>query len=107
MLYSMKKLSKENKVWVANLTDAFVYVNQRSTSSVESYVDGNGKLAVNLDDKEEGSIYNMALTVKVTLPAGKTSASLEGKALKSFVENGKTCIYVDVVPGNSVLIDMK
>lgn len=102
-----EKLSKENKVWVANLTDAFVYVNERSTSTVESYVDENGKLAVNLDDKEEGSIYNMALTVKVTLPVGKTSASLDGKALKSFVENGRTCIYVDVVPGNSVLIDMK
>ena len=102
-----QKLAAENKVWVANLTDAFVYVNERSTATVESYVDESGNVVVSLDDREEGSVYNMALTVKVALPDGKNGATVDGKALTAFSENGKTYVYVNVVPGNTATLEVK
>ena len=102
-----EKLSKENKVWVASLTDAFVYVNERSTATVEAYVDESGNVIVSLNDKEEGSVYNMALTVKVALPAGKSGATMNGKALSAFSENGKTYVYVNIVPGNTATLEVK
>ena len=102
-----EKLAAENKVWVANLTDAFVYVNERSTATVESYVDESGNVVVSLDDREEGSVYNMALTVKVALPDGKNGATVDGKALTAFSENGKTYVYVNVVPGNTATLEVK
>ena len=97
-------LSEENKVWVANLTDAMLYVFERSTSEVGAYVDGEGNVIVSLDDHEDDSIFNMALTVKVALPEGKTGATLNGSALTAFSENSVTYVYVDIVPGNAVTI---
>lgn len=100
-------LSEQNKVWVANLTDAMLYVFERATSEVGAYVDGDGNVIVTLDDHEDDSIFNMALTVKVALPEGKTDAKLDGKALTSFTEDGVTYVYVDIVPGNAVTLTVE
>ena len=99
-------LAKENKVWVATLSEGMIYANEWSTASVQAYVQGD-KVVVSLDHKEEGSVYNMPLTVKVALPAGKSVATLDGKGLVTFVENGKTYAYVDVAPMTSVQIEVK
>lgn len=96
-------LSKTKDVWVANLTDAMLYVFERSTSEVGAYMDGD-KVVVSLDDHEDDAIFNMALTVKVALPEGKSGATLDGTALTTFTENEVTYVYVDIVPGNSVTL---
>lgn len=101
-----QKLAADNKVWVATLSEGMIYAIERSTASVDAYVDGD-KVVVILDHKEEGEYFNMPLTVKVSLPAGKTSASVDGNALKTFAENGKTYAYVDVAPKASVAVDVK
>ena len=49
----------------------------------------------------------MPLTVKVKLPAGKTAATVGGKALKSINENGAAYVLVDVAPKASVEISVK
>lgn len=100
-------LSEQNKVWVANLTDAMLYVFERSTSEVGAYVDGDGNVIVTLDDHEDDTIFTMPLTVKVALPEGKTGAALDGKALTAFTEDGVTYVYVDIVPGNSVTLTVQ
>lgn len=101
-----QKLVGENKVWIATLSEGMIYANEWSSASVSAYVDGD-KVVVTLDHKEEGAYYNMPLTVKVALPEGKTAASVDGKSLKSFSENGTTYAYVDVAPKTSVVIDVK
>ena len=99
-----EQLSEENKVWVANFTDACLYVFERATSEVGAYIDGTGNVVVSLDDKEDDEIFTMPLTVKVALPTGKSSATLDGNALTAFVEDEVTYVYVDIVPGNSVIL---
>lgn len=97
-------LAKENKVWVANFTDACLYMFERSTAEVGAYIDANGNVVVDLNDKEDDTVFTMPLTVKVALPEGKSSLSLDGNALDTFTENEKTYVYVDIVPGNSVTL---
>ena len=99
-------LAKENKLWVASFTDACLYAFSRATSTVSSYVDGDNVI-VTLSDKEDDSIFTMPLTVKVALPEGKSEATVDGNALSTFVENGKTFAYVDVTPETSVTIAVK
>lgn len=102
-----EQLTKENKVWVANLTDAYLYVIERATSTVEAYVDENGDLSVALSCSETDDIYNMPLTVKVCLPEGKTGAALDGQELTTVTENGDVYVYVDVAPGSRVTLKTK
>jgi hypothetical protein len=98
------KLSEENKVWVANLTDAYLYAIERATSSVEAYEDANGNVSVLLSCSETADIYNMPLTVRVRLPEGKQSAELDGKALTTVTENGDVYAYVDLAPNSRVTV---
>ena len=97
------KLAQENKVWVATLSEGMIYAIEWSSARSEAYID-NGNIVVGLEHGETGSYFNMPLTVKVELPAGKTSASVGESELKTFSENGKTFVYVDVTPGSRVSI---
>jgi hypothetical protein len=101
-----EKLAKENKVWVAPLCEGMAYAIEWATARVDAYLDGS-KLVVSLEDEAEGADFNVALTVKTELPAGKTGASLNGESLKAVSENGKTYVLVDVVPGTTVTVDVK
>ena len=100
-------LAKENKVWVANFTDACLYMFERSTAEVNAYIADDGSVVVSLDDKEDDEVFTMPLTVKVALPEGKTSAKLGETTLSTFTEDGTSCVYVDIVPGNSVTITVE
>ena len=102
-----EQLSKENKVWVANLTDAYLYAIERATSTVDTFVDENGNLTVSLTCTETDDIYDMPLTVKVCLPDGKTGATLDGKELTSVEESGSVYVYVDVAPGCRLTLQTK
>lgn len=101
-----QKLSDSGKLWIATVSEGMIYANEWSSASVEAYVEGDN-VVVTLDHKEQGSYYTMPLTVKVALPAGNTSASADGKALKVFSENGKGYAYVDVAPKSSVTVEVK
>ena len=101
-----QKLADENKVWIATLSQGMIYANEWVASRAQTYIDG-GKAVVSLECADENPIYNMPLTVKVALPSGKSGATLDGKALNAFSENGKAYVYVDVAPGASVTIELK
>jgi hypothetical protein len=100
-------LAKENKVWVANFTDACLYMFERSTAELDAYIDGDGNVVVSLNDKENDEIFTMPLTVKVALPTEKTVAKLGETTLNTFTDNGNTYVYVDIIPGNSVTITVE
>ncbi len=102
-----EKLSAENKVWVANLTDAYLYVIERESSTVDAYADDKGNLSVSLSCRETEEFYNVPLTVRVELPEGKTGAELDGKELTTVTEKGTLYVYVDVAPGETVVLTTK
>jgi len=101
-----EKLAKENKVWIATLSEGMIYAIEWSSARVQAYVDGDS-IEVSLTHDEKGEYFNMPLTVKIALPEGKTSASVGDTALKTFTESGKTYAYVDVTPGVSVSVKTK
>lgn len=102
-----EKLSAENKVWVANLTDAFIYAIERSTSTVDAYLDNDGNISVSLTCKESGDIYDEPLTVRIRLPEGKSGASFGGEALTTVTEKNDVYVYVDMIPGTKILLEVK
>lgn len=101
-----EKLAKENKVWIATLSEGMIYAIEWASAKVQAYVDGDS-IEVFLTHDEKGEYFNMPLTVKIALPEGKTSASVGDTALKTFTESGKTYAYVDVTPGISVSVKTK
>ena len=102
-----EQLTNENKVWVANLTDAYLYAIERATSTVDAYENENGKVFVSLTCSETESFYDMPLTVRVRLPEGKTAATLNGKTLKTETDKGDVYALVDVAPNSSVEIEVQ
>lgn len=102
-----EQLSAENKVWVANLTDAFLYAIEWSTSEVRAYREGNDRMVVSLTCRETAEVYGEPLTVRVRLPEGKTSASLDGVALDVRAEADGTYAYFDLIPGTRAVVDVQ
>ena len=102
-----EQLSAENKVWVANLTDAFLYAIEWSTASVEAHQVGNDRAVVSLSCRETAEIYRLPLTVRILLPAGKTAASLNGSALVTEEAEGLTYAYLNLIPGSEVTLDLQ
>ena len=85
-------------VWVANFTEATKYYFEWSTASVDVSYD-DGRIIVNLTDKENNEIYDEALTVKVTVPESWTACLVDGVETKvKIAENGESYVYVNVVP---------
>ena len=93
----------EQNVWIANQTEATKYYCEWSGASVDAdYIDGN--ILVTLTDEEDNTVYDEALTVKVTVPSSWTEASVGGSALTVNVdENGNSFVYIDIVPDSGVV----
>ena len=97
------KYALDNNVWVATNTDAILYFSEWSTSSVSAeYTDG--KINVTLTDNERDDVYNMALTVKVSVPDNWQSAT-DGSAAYEVLKdsNGVSYVLVDIVPDSGVV----
>lgn len=93
-------------VWIATYSDASLYYLEWSSAAVNcSYKDG--KITVTVKDKENDDIFDMPLTVKVTVPSDWTSASVGGETIIVNTDsNGNKFVYVNAVPdGASVIIE--
>ena len=85
-------------VWVAPFTDAMLYFSEWSSAKAEAeYADGC--ITVKLTDKENDAIYNMPLTVKVSVPDTWSKVRVGTRTLDvQQGRNGGAYVYVDVVP---------
>ena len=97
------KYALDNNVWVATNTDAILYFSEWSTSSVSAeYTDG--KINVTLTDNERDDVYNMALTVKVSVPDNWQSATDGADTYEVLKDsNGVSYVLVDIVPDSGVV----
>ena len=98
------RYSDDKNVWVATFTDAMLYYCEWSTANVKTTFE-NGAVTVKLTDKEDDTIFNMPLTVKVTIPSNWKNPVCNGEALSFYTDDaGNRCVNVNIVPGNSVEI---
>ena len=97
------KYALDNNVWVATNTDAILYFSEWSTSSVSAeYTDG--KINVTLTDNERDDVYNMALTVKVSVPDNWQSATDGADTYEVLKDsNGVSYVLVDIVPDSGAV----
>ena len=87
-----------DRAWIATLTDASKYYCEWSTANVGARYEDN-KITVSLTDEENDEIFDMALTVKVTIPAVWNSAKFDGEQVEIHVDsNGDRFVYVDILP---------
>ena len=95
---------KGDDLWIASQTDATLYYHQWSTSTVNAVYNVNGnKIVVSLTDEERDDVYDMPLTVKVTIPEFWTSANAHGAELEIMEDgDGNRFVYVDVAPETSL-----
>lgn len=89
---------KDKNVWVATYTEAMLYYSEWSTAKVSSeYRDG--KIYVTLTDGERDDVYDMALTVKVSVPDSWNTVEYNDELIEVLEnEDGTRYVYVDVVP---------
>ena len=91
-------------IWVANFTEAMLYYCEWSTAEVTSTYE-NDKITVVLTDEEsKNEIYNVPLTVKITVPESWTSAKAGEQTLSVSVDaDGNRFVYVDIVPDSGAV----
>ena len=91
-----------DRVWVATLTEAMLYYFEWSTATVTTEYN-DGVLSVSLTDGERDDIYNMPLTVKVSVP-GIWNNVTDGENVYEVITaaNGTRYILVDVAPETTV-----
>ena len=89
-------------LWIATFDDAMRYYNEWSTATIEAIAFKNESITVRLTDKEDNSIYDMPLTVKLDVPDGWEKIAVEqgGERAEYGViesESGNYA-YVDITP---------
>ena len=93
-----------DRVWVATYTDASLYFCEWSTAKVNcEYADGAVK--VMLTDEENDEVFNMPLTVKVTVPKSfRDGAVVNGETLEVYKNtDGTYYVLVDIVPDSGAV----
>ncbi len=95
------KYTNDKNVWVATFTDALLYYIEWGTAEVTSTYDKEAnRIQITLtDQEEENDIFNMPLTVKVSVPTIWKSVSDGTNEIDVKVNaDGSKYVYVDVVP---------
>ena len=90
-------------IWIANYTEAFLYYTQWASAKV-NVVYENDSIKVTLTDDEDNTVYNEALTVKVTIPANWAAVEVNGDTLEVYADqDGSSYVLVDIVPDSGTV----
>ncbi len=92
-----------SNVWIANYTEAALYYNEWASAKVSvSYTDG--KINVTLTDSEDNSVYDEALTVKISVPNSWEFALVGSELVDVHVnDDGRAFIYANIVPDSGIV----
>ena len=97
---------RADDLWMPTYSEGLIYYIQWSTATVTATTHAEDYVKVNLTHEEEGEIYNMAMTVKVYVPASWESATVDGEELTLHAESsGKQFVYVDILPDETITIN--
>ena len=102
--------TQDKNVWIPTYNDAMLYYIEWATAKADAkYDSATNKIAVTLtDEEEENDIFNLALTVKVTVPVMWENVKCGNKALEVHTNaDGTKHVFVDVVPdAEAVYLEM-
>ena len=99
------KYMYDNNVWGASLEQATMYVKEYESSNLDVKVVGDS-IQVTLTDTLDNEIYDMGLTVKVTVPAKWERVAIDGTDTVlnvSIDENGVRYVMLDIVPDSGAV----
>lgn len=102
------KYMYDNNVWGASLEQATMYVKEYESSNLDIKVVGDS-IQVTLTDTLDNEIYDMGLTVKVTVPAKWDGVAVtygngtNGTLNVSVDDNGARYVMVDIVPDSGTV----
>ena len=97
------KHAAEKNVWVANYTEAALYYAEWASADVDvEYTDG--KITVTLTDANDNSVYDEALTVKVTVPPSWSVVNVNGETVEVLSDEDGSFVYLNVVPDSGSVI---
>ena len=92
-----------DRLWIATYDEAQIYYNQWSSATVTAKATDN-RIRVDLSHRENGEMYDMAMTVRVNLPDGWSSAFVGGEALEIHNDGGVSYVFVDVTPDEPLFV---
>ena len=97
--------SLSDELWIASYTDAAIYYNQWSTATVDAktYLDEYVTLSLTLG--EASQIYDMEMTVKVSIPNDWNSAKVGERELEILEDDSGKYVLADIAPGESITIN--
>ena len=103
----ISKLQKEGKMWVATIDEAAAYTLEKMETKVSVLEKSEDKIRFKLTDNLDDAIYDVPLTVNVTLPEGweDAKATQGGKAITGKVSDG--VITVNVKPDSGEVVIKK
>ena len=97
------KHAAEKNVWVANYTEAALYYAEWASADVDvEYTDG--KITVTLTDANDNSVYDEALTVKVTVPPSWSVVNVNGETVEVLSDEDGSFVYLNIVPDSGSVI---
>ena len=99
------KYMYDNNIWGASLEQATMYVKEYENSNLDITVTGDA-INVTLTDTLDNEIYDMGLTVKVTVPAKWEKVAINGTNTVldvSIDENGARYVMLDIVPDSGTV----
>lgn len=117
IMQRMEEHTRAGNLWVTSFTDATKYVRERQSSCLELAPDSdNVKLTLKMQDKTadglplDGSVFNMPLTVRLTLPEGAKGAELcygeKREYLDAFDLCGAPTVRFDMLPNTAALLKL-
>ncbi len=101
----ISKLQKEGKMWVATIDEAAAYTLEKMETKISVLEKADNKIRFTLSDNLDDAVYDMPLTVNITLPEGwdNAKATQNGSAVSGKVSNGVLTINVKPDSGEVVI----
>ena len=97
------KYALERNIWIATNTEATLYFSEWATAELETEFE-NGEIRVTLTDGERDDVYNVALTVKVSVPDSWSVAVCGGDTYEVIkAEDGTSYVLIDIVPDSGTV----
>ncbi|MBO4896806.1 MAG: polysaccharide deacetylase family protein [Clostridia bacterium] len=81
----------EGKLWVATLDEVAVYNAERLAANIRKVSESSSQMVLSLTDGLDNSVYDQPITLNITIPSGKSGASVTcgGNNLAVTASNGK------------------
>ncbi len=103
----VQKHAETGDLWAATYSDAVKYFCEWNTSTLDVRKIGDGKLAVSLVDKEDDSVCDMELTVKVSVDDSWTSVvaaqGFNTEVLEVMGDAGAKYVLVNILPDSGIM----